>query len=125
MNVGAVASIALGVVFLVAGGSKLAAGPTWHVQARELGAPALVTPVIPWLELVIGATLVVQFAQPIPAVVSILLLLGFTAAIALRLAEGERPACACFGAWSAKPIGAGHLARNGVLLGLALVAALA
>jgi hypothetical protein len=34
-----VASVVVGVAFVVAGASKLAAGPSWPVQARGLGAP--------------------------------------------------------------------------------------
>jgi hypothetical protein len=39
-----------------------------------------------------------------------------------HLVAGRRPECACFGAWSAKPIGVGHVVRNGVLLALAVLA---
>lgn len=121
--VAAVAAVLVGIAFLVAGGSKLAAREQWAVQARDLGAPAIVVPVLPWIELAIGAALVVQFQRPVVAIVAIGLLAAFTALIAVRLAQGRRPACACFGAWSASPIGAGHLVRNGALLALAVVAA--
>ena len=40
MNVAVVASVLLGLAFLVAGGSKLAAGRAWPDEARGLGAPA-------------------------------------------------------------------------------------
>jgi hypothetical protein len=50
------------------------------------------------------------------------MLVAFTALIVRRLAEGKRPPCACFGAWSAKPLGIGHVARNGALIGLATLA---
>ena len=123
MNVVAVvASVLLGVAFLVAGGSKIAAGPQWPVQAAGLGAPRIVVPFLPWVELAIGALLVVQVARPVPAMAALALLLAFTGLIARRLAEGRRPPCACFGAWSAKPLGPGHLARNGALIVLAVVA---
>jgi len=56
--VGLVASILLGLVFLVSGGAKLAAGPRWPEQARGLGAPSFVVPVLPWFEIVLGAVLV-------------------------------------------------------------------
>ena len=116
-----IASVLLGVAFLVAGGSKLAAGPSWPDQARGLGAPALAVPALPWLELVLGAVLVVQLA-PVAAGVSSLVLLGaFTALIVRRLAQGRHPPCACFGAWSAKPLGWGHVARNLALAALAVV----
>jgi hypothetical protein len=42
-----------------------------------------------------------------------------------RLAEGQRPPCACFGAWSTKPLGRGHVVRNLGFIGLAVVALLA
>ena len=83
--VGLFASLALGAVFLLAGGSKIAAGAAWPRQAAELGAP-----------------------RPV--------------ALVLRLAQGRRPPCACFGAWSATPIGWGHVARNAVFAAFAAVA---
>jgi hypothetical protein len=45
--------------------------------------------------------------------------------LAVRLKEGRRPPCACFGPWSARPIGPGSIARNVALIALALLAALA
>lgn len=119
-----VAAVVVGLALVVAGGAKLAAGPSWPVQARELGAPPVVVPVLPWIELAVGAVLVTQFARRPAAVVALLLLGSFTALIARRLAEGKHPPCACFGAWSARPLGAGHLLRNAVLLVLSGVALL-
>jgi|TARA_B110000305_G_C19205835_1_gene523460 uncharacterized membrane protein YphA (DoxX/SURF4 family) len=117
--VGAIASIVLGLVFLVAGGSKIAAGPDWPVQAVGLGAPRGVIPFVPWVEIVVGAALVVQVARRPAALVALAILLVFTTLLATRLSEGKRPPCACFGAWSAKPLGPGHLARNAALIAVA------
>jgi hypothetical protein len=50
------------------------------------------------------------------------LLMVFTAVLVMRLLEGRRVPCACFGARSAKPIGIGSVIRNLVLIALALVA---
>ncbi|HSP30290.1 MAG TPA: MauE/DoxX family redox-associated membrane protein [Ilumatobacteraceae bacterium] len=119
---GLVASILLGLVFLVSGGSKLAAGPAWPEQARGLGAPAAVVPVLPWLELVLGALLVVQLAPIVAASVALVVLGAFTVLIVRRLSEGEHPPCACFGAWSTKPLGRGHVARNAGFMALGVVA---
>ncbi len=116
------AAALLGLAFVVAGASKLAAGDAWPAQARDLGAPPVAIAPLPWLELVIGAALVAQLVEPWPAVVAIALLIAFSALIARRLAAGERPPCACFGAWSARPIGPGHLARNFALMVLGLLA---
>lgn len=119
----AIAAIVVGVAFVVAAGSKLAAREQWAAQAADLGAPAVAVPILPWVELVVGAALISQFARRAAAVVAIVLLAAFTALILVRLAQGRRPACACFGAWSAKPIGAGHVVRNTVLLVAAALAA--
>jgi uncharacterized membrane protein YphA (DoxX/SURF4 family) len=119
---GIVASVLLGVAFLVAGGSKIAAGESWPEQARGLGAPRLVVPVVPWVEIVLGAVLVVQVARRAAALVALVLLLAFTVLIVRRLAQGRHPPCACFGAWSAKPIGWRTVARNLMLMALAVIA---
>jgi uncharacterized membrane protein YphA (DoxX/SURF4 family) len=117
-----IASLLVGAAFVVAGGSKLAAGEAWPAQARELGAPSVAIPAVPWAELCVGAALVSGLARPFAAVAALVVLFAFTALIGLRLAQGRRPACACFGAWSATPIGPMHLVRNGALIVLAVVA---
>lgn len=118
-----VASIVVGAALVLAGASKLAARDTWPSQARGLGAPDLVIPLLPWLEIVVGALLIAQVARPVMATIAIALLLAFTALLVVNLRQGRRPPCACFGAWSAKPIGAGHIARNLALIALAVIAA--
>lgn len=118
------ASVLLGVAFLVAGGAKVAAGPSWPAEAHALGAPRWVVPVLPWAEIVLGAALVSQLARRPAALVAGALLVAFSALLAVRIAQGRRPPCACFGAWSTRPIGPVDLVRNGLLLALALVASL-
>jgi uncharacterized membrane protein YphA (DoxX/SURF4 family) len=119
------ASVALGLSFLVAGGSKVAAGDAWPDQARGMGAPAVVIPVVPWFEIALGAVLVVQVARVAAAVVALLVLVAFSALIVRRLAQGQHPPCACFGAWSAKPLGWTHVVRNVALMAIAVVAIVA
>jgi uncharacterized membrane protein YphA (DoxX/SURF4 family) len=116
------ASVVLGLCFLIAGGSKLAARDSWPVQARGLGAPQWVIPIVPWVELSLGAALVVQLGRRGSALVSIALLVAFSALIARRLRQGQHPPCACFGAWSATPIGPRHLLRNAVLIAIGCLA---
>ena len=120
--VGVVASILLGLVFLVSGGSKIAAGPAWPEQAQGLGAPSFVVPVVPWVEIVLGAVLVMQLAPVVAAAIAVTLLTAFTVLIARRLTQGRHPPCACFGAWSTKPLGRGHVARNVGFIALGIVA---
>ena len=117
-----VASIIVGVAFVVAGGSKIAAGESWPVQARGLGAPTWTIPIVPWAEIAVGALLIAQAVEPWPAVAALVMLVALTALIVNSLAHGRHPPCACFGAWSAKPIGPAHLARNAVLIALTVVA---
>lgn len=109
---GLLASVALGLVFLVSGGSKIAAGPAWPHEAREMGAPAIVVPVLPWLEIALGAVLVMQVAPLAAGIAALAVLVVFTALITRRLAEGRHPPCACFGSWSSKPLGRRHVVRN-------------
>jgi uncharacterized membrane protein YphA (DoxX/SURF4 family) len=123
-TISAVAAVIVGAAFVVAGASKLAARDTWPAQARGLGAPGWTVPIVPWFELVVGALLVAQVARSAMAIVAIGLLTVFTVMIVAKLRKGEHPPCACFGAWSAKPIGGGHIVRNLVLIAVAVVAAL-
>jgi len=90
-----------------------------------MGAPAAVLPVVPWFEIALGAVLVVQVARVAAAVVALCVLVAFTALIVRRLAEGQHPPCACFGAWSAAPLSWSHVVRNAVLIVLAVVAIVA
>jgi uncharacterized membrane protein YphA (DoxX/SURF4 family) len=120
--VGLIASILIGLAFVLAGASKLALGRAWPEQARGFGAPAWAAVVVPWVELAVGASLVAQLARPFAACAAIGILVLFTALIVRHLLAGRAPECACFGAWSAKPIGPGHLVRNTVLLTVAVVA---
>ncbi len=118
------ASILVGLALVVAGAAKLAARDTWPAQAESFGVPAWTVPIVPWCELAVGALLIVQIARPTMALVAIGLLAAFTVILAAKLRKGEHPPCACFGAWSSKPISGGHIVRNLVLIALAVVATL-
>lgn len=121
MNVGLVAGVMLGVVFCVAAGSKISRGPDWVADAAALGGPRVLYPAVPWIELALGALLVVRVAPLLVGVGAIVLLVAFTALLSTNIARGRRPVCACFGAWSRRPLGATHLLRNVVLIALAVV----
>jgi len=122
-TVGVVAALLVAVVLLVAGVSKLATPAQWRAQAAGLGVPQLLTTVTPFVELGLGALLLVQMQRHAVAWFAVALFGTFTALLVLRLAQGERPPCACFGSLSSKPIGPGHLVRNAVFMGLAMLAA--
>ena len=118
------AAVVLGVVLAFAGGAKLAS-PTWPRQADELGAPRVVALLVPWLELALGAALLVGLGLPWAAWAAGGLLVAFTSLLALRLSQGVRPPCACFGGRTPRPIGPLSIVRNVALIALALAAALA
>ena len=119
-----VARIALGVVFVVAGASKVASGPAWPRQAAQLGARPALARAVPWFELIVGALVVVGIARPWPAIVAFAALLLFTGVLVRALRRGQRPPCACFGAWSASPLAWHHVARNAAFATLAMFAIL-
>lgn len=88
-----------------------------------MGAPRPIVPVLPWIELVCGALLIAQWQRQVISLIVGSMLVVFTVAIIVQLARGRRPSCACFGSWSARPLGWRHVARNAALLVLAVVVA--
>jgi uncharacterized membrane protein YphA (DoxX/SURF4 family) len=119
-----VASALLGAVFVIAGVTKVAAPQQWRAQSGELGVPVFMSTVLPYTELLVGALLVAQVARRPVAAVAGAMLLAFTALLVMRLSQGRRPPCACFGALTSQPIGWGHVVRNAAFLALAAVVTL-
>jgi hypothetical protein len=118
--VSVVARIALGAVFLLSGALKLR-DQSWPTAAMTLGAPRQIVPLIAPAEIALGALLVAGVAAPVPSLLAELALAGFTVAIlrVMRRPLNERPVCACFGRWSARPVGSSSVVRNLILLALA------
>jgi uncharacterized membrane protein YphA (DoxX/SURF4 family) len=113
------ASLLLGAVFVVSGVAKVAAPNQWRAQSGELGVPGLIATALPFVELAVGAMLIAQLARSIAAIVAAVMLVAFTVLLVVRLAQGRRPPCACFGALTTKPIGWSNVVRNIVFLALA------
>jgi uncharacterized membrane protein YphA (DoxX/SURF4 family) len=118
---GVIASVILGGVMCVAGGSKIAMGDRWPVEAQALGAPKSIAPIVPWFEIALGALLIVQLKPEVVGALSIALLVAFTLLIMRQLQKGERPVCACFGSWSSKPLSWNHVWRNAGFIALAAI----
>ena len=118
---GVITSVILGGVMCIAGGSKIAMGKRWPVEAESLGAPKAIAPIVPWIEIALGALLIVQLKPEVVGALSLALLITFTLLIARQLQKGHRPVCACFGSWSSKPLSGKHVARNGGFIALALI----
>jgi hypothetical protein len=123
--------IRLGLIgtFVLAGTAKVISPSTTRRSARELGLPALLARplpiVLPVTELAVAVGLLYQRASRPAAVATLLLLLAFSAIVAINLARNNRVSCACFGSLSSSRLGRGALIRNGILAGAALTIALA
>jgi hypothetical protein len=120
--IGIVAGIVLGAALVWAGFAKLLAGPDWTRQAADLGVARELALPVPYVEIVLGALVAAHVVAPWPAVAALVLLIAYTVLLAVRLADGSRPPCACFGRRSTRPLGVWHLARNAALIGLAVLA---
>lgn len=120
--IGIVASVGLGIMFVVSGVFKLRDGPAWPRQAADMGVRRPIAVVVPWYEIALGAALIAGLLRPWPQVLAVLTLVVFTVVIVLRLLDGSRPPCACFGSRSPRPLGMRHVARNVGLLTVAAVA---
>ena len=118
---GVISSVILGGVMCAAGGSKIAMGNRWPVEAHALGAPQAIAPVVPWIEIALGALLIVHVVPEIAGPLALGMLVIFTLLIARQLRDGHRPVCACFGSWSSKPLSWQHVARNVGFIALAVL----
>jgi hypothetical protein len=121
--VSTVAAILLGAVFLLSAITKLAAPARWRTQAAQLIDAPLVGLALPWVELATGALLVSGWQRHRVAIFAGALLVMFDAVLAVRLREGRRPPCACFGSLSSRPISWVDVVRNFLFIGVAIVAA--
>ncbi len=114
----------LGVVFAVAALTKLTR-PSANLETLEgFGVPARLARLgsfaLAPAELLVAIGLLLVPTARWAAVGAALLLAAFIAGIANALRQGRTPDCGCFGAFRPTPIGRATLARNGVLLIVAL-----
>jgi hypothetical protein len=121
MVLSVLASIILGCFMCAAGAAKVIMGSRWPVEAASMGAPRLIVPILPWIEIVSGALLIAQWQPQLVVILVGVMLMGFTIVIISNLTRGRHPQCACFGSWSARPLGWRHVVRNAALLALAVV----
>jgi hypothetical protein len=117
--------LALAAVFLAAALGKLARPAATAGTLADFGLPRpLRRPgayALPAVELATAALLVPEATARSGAGLALVLLVGFSAAVARLLARGERPACNCFGAVASTPVGPRTLVRNGGLAAAAAV----
>ena len=121
---GVVAALLLGLVFVLSSVTKLARSAQWRTQSSGLGVPWPVAAPVPYAEAVLGGLLVAQVQRHAVAWCALVVLSAFTALLVVRLGQGRRPPCACFGALSVRPIGPSTVARNAAFMAVAVAAAL-
>ncbi|HCK75135.1 MAG: DoxX family membrane protein [Acidimicrobiales bacterium] len=114
------ARIVLGVVFLTSGALKIR-DSSWAATAAAFGTPRLLAKPLPFLEIFLGSLLVAGLGVPWTSIAAEVLLAVFTVAMlrAMRRPITERPRCACFGRWTARPVSSSSVVRNLVLLVIA------
>ncbi|MGH9000538.1 MAG: MauE/DoxX family redox-associated membrane protein [Acidimicrobiia bacterium] len=123
----AVASrLALAGAFAFSAGTKLARPSAFSEGLAVFGIPAarVVARVLPPVEAAVAVLLLLFFDAVWPAVSAIVLLVVFTAAVAVNLVRGREVPCPCFSPTSAggRPLSMATLARNVALLVMAAVA---
>src|SRR5437763_2847506 len=116
-----VVRIVLGVTFLMSGIAKLASGE-WTAVAQRFGTPQWLTPLLPPIEIILGALLVVQIGGPWVPLITLFMLLVFTAAITVHVLRKDEVPCGCFGESTAKSVSPATIARNVALCALTIVA---
>lgn len=118
-----IAAVCVGVVFLLAGASKVVNMAQWLRDARSQAVWKPVAVAIPFVELILGGCLV---GLPVSAVVlglSTALLLVFTAFLIAQIRIASDVPCACFGSFLRRPPSGKDVLRNLVLMALLFLSA--
>jgi peroxiredoxin/uncharacterized membrane protein YphA (DoxX/SURF4 family) len=109
----------LGILFLASSTFKWLKLSLFQKTLREFGVPYKIIPGLviffPLAETVIGAGLLFITPSLWFGLAAVFLLLLFIAAITVNILKGRRPACNCFGQFSAKPISWWIILRNLIL----------
>jgi hypothetical protein len=125
------AALAVAVILASAATHKLRAPARFanQVEDYQLLPRSLVRPVarlLPFVEVAVAFALLVPASRGTAALAAAVLLAGYAGAISINLWRGRRDIdCGCAGPEQAQPIRPVLLARNAVLVSLALVASLA
>ena len=119
----AVARVVLAAVFAVAAWGKLTDLAGTRQAVRDFGVPAPAAPAVALLLPIaeLTAAVLLLLGDIIGAIGALVLLALFSAAVGLSLARGRRPDCHCFGQAHSQPVSGRTLARNAVLVLLAVL----
>jgi peroxiredoxin len=128
-TVASITALALLVVFAIAATTKLADLAGTRRAVADFGVPERIATTfgtaLPLLELGIAALLAFSATATAGALTALAMLVLFSGAVGANLARGRTPDCRCFGQVSSTPIGWATLARNLVLIVVAVLGAVA
>ena len=114
----------VGAVLAYAGANKVTAFAQWKQDARNQNLPVIVAMLLPFLELVLGAALVVLKPAPTVLGLATLVLVVFTVYLSGQVMGKSQVPCACFGARSVRPPSWRDVMRNLVLIALLFASAI-
>ena len=114
----------VGAVLAFAGANKVTSWKQWQNDAQRQNVPLLIAQLLPLLELVLGAALVVL--APVAAVLgaATLVLLIFTVYLSAQIIGKSQVPCACFGTRIVRPPAWRDVWRNLALIALLFASAL-
>jgi hypothetical protein len=118
-----IAAVCVGVVFLLAGASKVVNMAQWLRDAQSQAVWKPVAVVIPFVELILGGCLVGLPVSPVVLGLSTTLLLVFTAFLIAQIRVSSDVPCACFGSFLRRPPSGKDVLRNLVLIALLFLSA--
>jgi len=117
------AAACVGVVFLLAGASKVVNLTQWLRDARSQAVSKPIAIVIPFVELILGGCLVGLPVSPVILGLSTALLLVFTAFLIAQIRVSSEVPCACFGSFLRRPPSGKDVLRNLLLMALLFLSA--
>lgn len=113
----------VGATLAFAGASKVTSWNQWRANARQQHLWAVVAVVLPVLELILGAALVVLKPAATVLGLATLLLVVFTSFLTMQVITKSQVPCACFGAHVNRPPSWRDVVRNLGLISLMFTAA--
>jgi len=113
----------VGAVIAFAGATKVADMKRWRRDAQAQHIWKVVALPLPFVELLVGATLVMTRPKPITLGIATSLLVMFCVFLVIRIAEKSTVPCACFGSRSSRPPSKRDVVRNLFMIAVLSVSA--
>jgi thiol-disulfide isomerase/thioredoxin len=119
------ACVALAAVLMVSGVAKLLDRSATREAVAGFGVPTRLVPVVATVlaptEIAVALLVLVPATAAVGLLLAVALLVAFTATVVLALRAGRRPECHCFGRIGGADVSGRTVARNGVLILIAVL----